>query len=1282
MRLAKVTLCGFKSFADRTEFTFDDPVTCVVGPNGCGKSNIVDAIKWVLGERSAKSLRSKEMADVIFAGSAGRAPSGMASVTLTFENPLLDTPIERKAEDEIGDDDGESVIQRTGPRHRPLPIDTEIVDVERRLYRDGGSQYLINSKRARLRDIRELFLDTGVGADAYSIIEQGKVDAMLLSSPVERRTVFEEAAGVAKFKLRRIEAQRKLERAEVNLVRAREQLDSTERRLRTVRNQAVKARKFKELDARHRGLKLGLMLCQFDELCQRLDGLTSRLHGLENERTDAASRLEALEAEKQELELARHELSLQHRELESTQQQAIHEEQSAKQREQLTRRALDETAKQLESDRRRLEENSQAIERLQARSDGLRHELETLQGEVDDAEQALATETERRAALQSEQIEARQKLAEHETTSARVSREHAGLAARLESEGERAATMEESIRERSAAVEAKTAEREELETAQLGCESTMRDLQDRAASVDDELAQLGHQAESLTDNQRRLGERLNNLEQRRIGLDSRRQTLREMVESHEGLGEAALDVLRRRDEGEGFENLLAPLADLIETNAADARAVEAALGANLQALVVEGLPQIIDSGEAASLLGRVTFLDAASSVEAQASVDPPKGVTPIMRLLTCDDRVRNLVGRLLSNVFLVRDLDAAYMLASGLMPHARFITPDGAALSAGRLTVGVNADTESGGMLQRRAELHSLDAEIATLDSAIREGQRELASVDERAADIDANRASAQQRRADLERSLIAEESRLEQIRTEVARADRDIPRLRAEQNEAESRLESARADAVELRERVDRLARLQTELDQETQELRDAFESRQHSIDEASEAVAAARVRVTQRTENLQRVEGELRGAAHRLDELDREQSSVRDQVELRASRLDEFQTTIDQAVTTQREAHDAAESAGQSLRELDAELERAAAACEQSAEEVNARRDRVRQLERDWNALELSRREIEVKRESIDQRAAEEMEIDLAVELVEYRALIESPDVTPLDEEETSREVESLRQEIRRLGNVNLDAIEEETKLEERNEDLAQQVADIDAARERLETLIEQLNGASRERFREVFETICENFAGERGMFRKLFGGGKAELRLIPDEETGEVDWLESGVEIIASPPGKRPRSINQLSGGEKTMTAVALLMSIFESKVSPFCLLDEVDAALDDANVERFCGIMSEFLDRSHFIVVTHNRRTMQFADRLFGVTMQERGVSKRVSVSLDQVAEDGSIRHDASADREEETSRPVSRKKASAKHALASMRQDDEPVEITTEAPEESPVAPSG
>jgi len=340
-----------------------------------------------------------------------------------------------------------------------------------------------------------------------------------------------------------------------------------------------------------------------------------------------------------------------------------------------------------------------------------------------------------------------------------------------------------------------------------------------------------------------------------------------------------------------------------------------------------------------------------------------------------------------------------------------------------------------------------------------------------------------------------------------------------------------------------------------------------------------------------------------------------------------------IDEAVFEAEECVKRLSASEGELEELTAEHQQCQARVVELGDEVNAARQRLSIVERNYHALELSKREHEVNREHLEQSAADDLGLDMNIEYPQYRALMADGNVEAVDRDTAVTRIDELRGAIKRLGNVNLDAIEEERDLVGRNEELFRQVGDLDSAREQLIGLIEELSNLSRERFKETFETIRENFAGTNGMFRRVFGGGKADMHLIPNEETGEVDWLESGMEIVAKPPGKEPRSIKLLSGGEKTMTSVALVMAIFQSKPSPFCLLDEVDAALDDANVERFCGVLRTFLDRSHFVIITHNKRTMQAGDQLYGVTMQERGVSRRVAVRFDQVGVDGQIAKEA-------------------------------------------------
>ncbi len=1258
MRLARITLVGFKSFADKTDFTFDAPVTAIVGPNGCGKSNVVDALKWVLGERSAKSLRGKEMADVIFAGSAGRKPSGMAAVTLTFDNPVLEEAprTERTALEESDPGmDGEADPSTNGRDpgaggggfidrsiRRPLPIDTETVDVERRLYRDGTSQYLINGQKARLKDIRELFLDTGVGADAYSIIEQGKVDAMLLANPVERRHIFEEAAGVARFKTRRVEAQRKLERTEVNLVAAREQLASTERRLRLVRGQAAKARKFQELDLELRALRTALAFDQYDDLRARLDGLTSRMHDLDAQRREALETLSDLEERKQQAELERHDAQSRRHELESSRASANHRAEAASQRLAMTERAGEDARRRIEEERARLARLDEALASLESSREAHEQAIASLEEELRAAEADLDRAGAERAETQNRIASERSRLGELQSTVSRIDRERAALEARRESDEARAASVSEEATSAREAADRLRAERDELRGRRAEGEEA---LAERRAAVEDlsrrieALQSTGH---TLSADQRSLAQEAQSAEQRRAALESRGSALREMIEAHAGFADAVRAVLEKRDEaGESnpFRLVIAPLADLIEVDAEHAPGVEAALGANLQALVVDSLAELLDSPALEELPGRVAFLPSRSLLGSPRGVDalPPAALgldpnvaIPLLDLVRPDARAQEVVRRLLGRTFLVRDLDAALMLAAGplsTLSNVRFVTRDGGVLEpAGRVVAGPSssAAVEGGGLLQRRTELATIERELADLDESLEALRARLRSVDARYAENESALTDLRARLSEGERAVIASESELERLDADLARLERDLP---AEQERIESLIQRAASlarEQEETKERLASLSRLHEEQRQAAEQTAERLESFQRELDEASERVASARVEASQRSEKLAAARRDLRRVELEIDNAAADRRRAGDAVDHAQEQIAEHERVVEEARAEIESARAEGEAAEAEIESAAQELEETAARAASLGEKVAASRERAQQLERDWNSLEVSRREIEVRRENLEERAVEELSLDLSAEHEEYAQMMAAGDVQRIDQDATGAEIEELRSAIKKLGNVNLDAIEEEGALEEQNEDLVQQVADIDAARLQLEKLIEQLNTASEQRFKETFERIQENFAGADGMFRKLFGGGRAELKLLPDGETGRIDWLESGVQIMAKPPGKEPRAISQLSGGEKSLAAVALLMAIFKSKPSPFCVLDEVDAALDEANVGRFCAVVRQFLDQSHFIVITHHKRTMQAADQLFGVTMQERGVSRKVHVKFEDVA----------------------------------------------------------
>ncbi|MFN0011058.1 MAG: AAA family ATPase [Phycisphaerales bacterium] len=1310
MRLAKLTLSGFKSFADKTEFTFDESITGIVGPNGCGKSNVVDAVKWVLGERSSKSLRGTEMIDVIFAGSAARKPLGLASVTLTFENPVIagrragamngqaasavradgtfvaELAVEADAaaptEDSHASEEASVALDPRVRGTRALPIDTDMVDVERRLHRDGTSEYLINSKKARLRDIRDLFLDTGVGADAYCIIEQGKVDAMLLASPIERRTIFEEAAGIAKYRARKTEAERKLDRTQANLAVTREQLESAERRLRIVKGQAAKARTFKTLDEQFRTLRVSLALHQYHDLRQRLEGLTSRLSELEGVRADAHQTLASFEAAKQQADLSRHELAEQVRTHESAEQTARHTQEQASQRQRMEALAAETARKQLAIDQERLGEQERNTADLAAAATSLTEQVAALSEKLADAERELAERAERRAALAQTLSNLRTDLTGKRLSLANIDRDRAALLAAVEQGQHQAEGFAEQVGRltiKASGLESHVAHaRESSAAARTRC----GEHQARATELEARLKCLVDRAGTLAGDRAGAARSLGEIEQRFARLDGQRATLAEMVHSRVGLGHAVRDALALRERGEAFSGVLGVLSDLIEVDAQHALAVEAALATDLAAMVIRTPGEAPPPAELARLRGRVAFAplrtwnsparapglpmgathgeirDGCAYDAAQAPTDPAtdRELAPGLRPRTGDHVpglicVRSLVrqrpprtvhdgfdlsdvlDRLLGRAYLVRDIDGAMLIAaSGLVaPDARFVTDDGTVVdTSGMIVAGPMGGDEGSGVLVRQTELREIEAEIAHVGSTLDASRTALRTLDADAAGL-ADETASVRTTLEMQRRLAAsEELRSEQHAADATRSQRDRDAIAEEISSLTSRATALDVSRKQTAQRAESLQRLYGEQAEAARGVEERIAHMQGDADALAEAVTAAKVEAGRLGEQLASVRRERQSTDLSLDETRRRAGHLRQAVDGQTRLADGHDAAAAEAGAAAVAAGTAAEESRRASLEVREQLVAAVSSATTLGEKVLIAREHATHIERDWHSLETSRREIEVRRETLEDRTQQDMAFDLLAEYPVHRDMTEGglfprSDFDPAGAE---KDIGALREQIKSLGNVNLDAIDEEGQLVGKNEQLAAQVADLDSATEQLTTLIAQLADASRVRFETTFAMIQKHFAGEDGMFRKLFGGGKAEIRLMPlvkdGVETDQVDLLESGIEIIAKPPGKEPRSISQLSGGEKSMTAVALLMSIFRSKPSCFCVLDEVDAALDDANVDRFCRVIEQFTDESHFIVITHHKRTMQVCDLLYGITMQERGVSRRVAVSFEDVA----------------------------------------------------------
>jgi chromosome segregation protein len=1205
--LKRLELVGFKSFADKTVFEFPPGVTAVVGPNGSGKSNVVDAVRWVLGEQSAKSLRGGEMTDVIFNGSTARKSLGLAEVSLVFDNArnVLATP---SAE----------------------------VQITRRVYRDGEGEYLINGQPSRLKDIKDLFLGTGAGAGAYCIIEQGRVDALLQASTVDRRSIFEEAAGISRFKAKKAESLRRLERVEQNLTRLRDILTEVENQLRSVRLQAAKAQRYQEYTGRLRDLRLALGLREFRQLGEQLTAVESVLEGLRAELAEAGARsadwtdraqrldaeLAALEATakadeeivtRTRTEIATHEATLAHERGQAAGLEADLAD---------TRRRLDEAENRiaaLAAARAAAETEWQEVE---GQSESQRRDVEALEGRLHGLITGLADlqrqiETDKADHLERMRLAARH---QNDVVSAKahldqLRRERDRLSAKNAQAAESLATLDFEL--------------DSLTTADA-------ELQNRVAAAKFALADRTADRDRGRESIDSLRHRLADLKAHGSGLASRIEVLENLEQSREGFGAGIRQVLEElagsKQQAAGSEADLASsllpaagcllpaviglVGDLLTAPREVAHLLDIALGPTAQCFVVRdgaalGLA-LADRAE--PFAGRVSFLPLADA-DGTLVLDKPLARRADL-LVWCDHpELAGLPAQLLGTTWVVPDLATARELARR-EPGLRFVTLAGELLEAdGTLTVG--AHQPETGILSRKSELRDLRADAARVADEIVQAERELAVLAERVAELEGQIRTVTQeigvlgeQAADLRerigrhrqrRAGLHEEVTLS--RSELSGLGDEIERLETMWREAQARAEAAEQEAQALQTRLEQAER--------------AIRGREQERVQAQQECTAARVSLAQveqrlsgMRERFEQLAGDLLGRHQERDSL----AGRRDSALARLAASDLAQLTASAALA---ECCHLREQAERRLAELAARRDAVRAEQRTLHEQMQSAHGAWQARQEQVHAQELQANDYRHRRDSLVQRLREDYQIDLVAE-----AENDAPEAHLLPQagsEEAQTEIEELRRKLTRLGAVNLDSLEELAELELRDGALRVQFDDLTAAQKSLQEIIDRINRDSRQLFTETFALIRTNF---QDLFRKLFGGGQADV-VLEDEN----DVLESGIEVMARPPGKELRSISLMSGGEKTLTAVALLLAIFRSKPSPFCLLDEVDAALDEANTARLTNVLREFLDRSQFIIITHAKRTMAAADVLYGVTMQESGVSKRVAVRFEDWPEDG-------------------------------------------------------
>jgi chromosome segregation protein len=1294
--LRSLELFGFKSFAERTVFDFAPGITGVVGPNGSGKSNVVDAIKWILGDQSAKSLRGKEMMDVIFNGAAGRRPSNLAEATLTFDNS-----------------------------NGFLPIESREVQIGRRLWRNGDSEYLINRTPSRLKDIRDLFMGTGAGSAAYCIIEQGRVDQILQANATTRRAIFEEAAGISRYKARRTEAIRKLDRVEQNLLRLTDIVEEVESQLNSIRNQATKAARFRETSTQLREWWIGLAADDFRHNAAQLEEFERNVQTSVSDLTQLNARLQTLDRKLSALDAEIADVDDRLREAErksAATREAIASSQSTIRHQTARKHELD-----LELVRLRKQRTSMAgrVQEAIDEGDHIRAQLDRFEAEF----QKLSTEHRNREihiARSVEKIESGRKNVEAMRKQMRerthVVSESESRVAEFELKIQAAATA------RQSAVERQQSLQEQIDSCRNEHQQrrgSLQDAKDVLADCKEKIVDIQQRREMLIGEQGEFRDTLGKQREQRSAWQARKSILENMERRQDGFGIGVKEILSRARTSSRppWNQIRGSVADLLEADLEQAALLEVALGSRAQLIVIEEFDSLVDylHRESYQLTGRVGFLacrenqsavsstettpgekrDAHSSAGTSGPVDC-EGNAAAVRDLSGQPGVREradqlvrpckrlplLAERLLADTWIVDTLETALKLSADAGKGCRFVTQQGELLeSNGSLTVGtVSSDTA---IVSRKSELRQLKTDLVAIDRAITTEERRLTDlvdslreVDDELQSSDARMQSAATQHAELKSEFAAVEKVLGRLQDDWDSLAGEIEQIDGDSKSHTTDIHNAQMEHARA---IEDLQAIQLKIEESQRGLA----REEHRLQTFEEKRSSGQLELAKHEERL----SGLREACKRLEEDQQQRILQSREAERRFHSVDKKRREISLHVlganANLAELFLTEEQFSQHAAGFFGKRERMQNQRAQLLQQANDLREQRRELNEAKHSEEIKVRDIRFQITTLEGRIAEEYQLVLgdlvssgasAVKIhreqqgrkhpdsaprassgldTESPKDAESPDAvdpaagqadapqgdgaedgvrlpiagtaqgdgdaqaddTPFEEirGELEVHVNRLRRKLKLMGSVNTDSLRDLDELEQRYGLLSHQLEDLTEAKTALEGIVNRIDAESKRLFNKSFDAVNLYF---QELFRKAFGGGDGSI-VLEDPD----DVLECGIDIVARPPGKELKSISLLSGGEKTLTAFALLLALFRSRPSPYCLLDEVDAALDEANVGRMLELLEEFKQTTQFIIVTHKKPTMTITDALYGVTMEQSGVSKRLSVRFEDVRENG-------------------------------------------------------
>lgn len=1180
MFLKSLQILGFKSFADRTVLEFHPGMTAIVGPNGCGKSNVLDAIRWVLGEQSAKALRGSTMQDIIFGGTDGRKALSMAEVSLTFGNC-----------------------------EKWLGTDYHEVTVTRRAFRDDQSEYEINQTPCRLRDVHQLFMDTGIGRAAYSIMEQGKIDAILSSRPEDRRAIFEEAAGITRFKIQKKDAMRKLELVDGNLLRLGDVIREVERQMSSLQRQAAKARRYQEMANQLKGRDLQLASLEFEKLKQSLTQKEERVAALQMELAELEQTLEqkqsALRQRRgrlEELENQLHHVIRQRDQIKHEKAQAEREVEHSIERTAQWQAFIERSQAEIESIQKKIEVQQAQVSALEEQILQVSEQqkrtaqvLEEIQAEFDSKREKASQFNQRREALDQALIRAQQAEAQAQSELMRLEEHEKNhvlriekLATEQESAQSQRAEQEKNLESILLNLEALKKEREEMKNRLIAAQN---EAKERSASWDAFRKMFLERQSVFTQ------------------IEARTQALRRLVESENNASALPAKWFEER-RGKG---IISSLIEQMRVEPGYEKALEKALGIACEAWMVENADLLEKFNSEVGNRGAIVWIDSnlvqAESFQA-ATPSENSRKEAVYHFIQADSKYRSLFSRLLENWYIAEDAVKAQELKRE-MPQANVVSLTGEIWHGlGWQLRGTPKAGVSSILLERKNELIKLEGETlqAAQDVQDAKEKEEHARKEKEAAENSFSNVRIQN--DTLHARLLSLQHEEELVRKKIDQYGRTLQTLNAQIQTLRDSLPANLDSKEKLQNAISRAKSDGENARQEITALAEEFTAASKEADMAAQRVMEARIQAAASAQHYQALINQQRPLALRIEELMQQSENLEEQVEKDRASIQQAEERMRAAQDILAHSDERILSIEQTIEELEKERKREIGHLEDFESSLQDERRQASSAQSAYSEEQVILAQDKMRLERIVERIRDSYQTDL-----EEYVRTQFTDEMRISEEEQHKLqtlVAELRAKLDQMGPVNLEAIQEFEELSERDLFLKKQKEDLERSKQELMEAIRRMDMTTQTMFAETFEAINKNFSET---FVELFGGGRAALNLVDENNP-----LESGIEIVAKPPGKQLQNLSLLSGGEKTMTAVALLFSIYKVKPSPFCILDEMDAPLDESNISRFVKMLQGFLKQSQFIVITHNKRTIAACDILYGVTMQEHGVSKIVSVQL--------------------------------------------------------------